>query len=107
MLTIYYLLFACILAVGVFLAGVYWRQIVTRYQRYRRKLQRNTLPARVEQLEMRVELHTKKDKVYLDKFDDMEEQIQTMAKTLSKREVSRKHNLRRDVREYLKDLQNG
>ena len=98
MLEIYYLLLACILAVGVFIAGVYWRTIVMRYKRYRARLKRNSLEARVEQLEMRVDLHTRKDSAYLDKFDKME-------KLFAHRERDRKAKVRKQVLEYLKELQ--
>lgn len=105
MYLIYYLVLACILAVGVFMAGVYWKQIVMRYKRYRRKLKRNSLAARVEQLEMRVDLHTRKDGTYLNKFDEMEVELQNMAKKLSNREANRKASVKKTVVEYLKELQ--
>ena len=100
MLTIYYLLLACILAVGVFIAGVYWRTIVMRYKRYKARLQRNSLAARVEQLEMRVDLHTRKDSAYLNKFDELE-------KLFAQRERDRKAKVKKQVLEYLNELKNG
>lgn len=104
MLTIYYLVLACILAVGVFMAGVYWKQIVARYRKYRRKLKRNSLVARVEQLEKRVELHTRKDGTYLNKFDEMEVELQNVASKLVNRENNKKAYVKRIVREYLEEL---
>lgn len=55
---------------------------------------------RVEQLEMRVDLHTRKDKVYLDKFDEMEA-------LFAKRENDRKAKVKKQVVEYLNELKNG
>ena len=104
MLTIYYLVLACILAVGVFISGVYWRQIVARYRKYRRALKRNSLAARVEQLEMRVELHTRKDGVYLNKFDEMEIELQNVAEKLVNKENNKRAYVKRIVREYLEEL---
>jgi hypothetical protein len=54
---------------------------------------------------MRVELHTRKDGTYLDKFDDLENQIETIAEKLSRREQNRKSWLRAEVKNYLKELQ--
>jgi hypothetical protein len=95
---IYYLFLMAICAVGVFLTGLYSKQIVMRYKRYRARLKRNSLEARVEQLEMRVDLHTRKDSAYLDKFDEME-------KLFAQRERDRKAKVRKQVLEYLKELQ--
>jgi hypothetical protein len=47
---------------------------------------------------MRVALHTKKDKVYLNKFDEME-------KLFAQRESDRKTKVRKQVIEYLQELQ--
>ncbi len=104
MLIIYYLVLACILAVGVFMAGVYWKQIVARYRKYRHKLKRNSLAVRVEQLEKRVELHTRKDGVYLNKFDEMEVGLQNVASKLVNKENNKKAYVKRIVREYLEEL---
>lgn len=41
-----------------------------------------------------------------ERIDELEEQINNMAERLSNREHNRKYNIRRDVREYLKELQN-
>ena len=107
MLTIYYLLFACILAVGVFLAGLYWSEMIERYKRYKRRLARTSLKARVEQLEMRVDLHTRKDGTYLNKFDELEEMINNVTKSSKTREQNRDRKVKKIVIEYLKELQNG
>lgn len=91
---------------GVFLAGTYWKPMVERYKQYRRVLARKSLKARVEQLEMRVDLHTRKDKVYLDKFDELEEQIQNIASRVTTRENNTKKRIKAEVINYLKELQN-
>jgi len=101
---IYYLVLACILAVGVFVAGLYWSEMIERYKRYRRKLARTSLKTRVEQLEKRVELHTRKDGTYLDKFDEIDEQLNNMAEMLSKRENRLKYRVREETKKYLKEL---
>lgn len=41
------------------------------------------------------------------KVDELEEQVNNMAKKLTNREYNRKNNIRRDVREYLEELKNG
>ena len=66
---------------------------------------RNKISRRIEQLEMRVELHTRKDGTYLDKFDELEEQIDNLSKSLANREKNRKSWTRTEVRKYLEELQ--
>lgn len=105
MLNIYYLFIMAICAVGVFLSGVYWKQMVARYKRYRRALARKSLKTRVEQLEMRVDLHTRKDGVYLNKFDELEEMINNVTKSSKTRESNLNRRVKKIVLEYLKELQ--
>ena len=62
---------------------------------------------RIEQLEMRVKLHENKDSVYLGKFDELEEIINNLSQNHFRRETNRKHNIRREVRDYLAELKNG
>ena len=95
---IYYLFLMCICAVGIFFAGVYAKPLARFYKRLFTRKKRNDIIARIEQLEMRVALHTKKDKVYLDKFDEME-------KLFAQRESDRKNKVRKQVIEYLQELQ--
>jgi len=66
---------------------------------------RNRTNRRIEQLEMRVELHTKKDYVYLSKFDEVEEQLDNLSASLATREKNRKQWIRTEVRKYLEELQ--
>ena len=96
----------CISAVGVFLGGVYWRQIILAYKRLQRKKKRNSIATRIEQLEMRVDLHTRKDKVYLDKFDELEGMIDNLVKASKTKEYNRDRKVKQIVIEYLKQLQN-
>ena len=79
--------------------------IVTMYEPtlkrvFKRIFKRNklTLTQRVEQLEKRVKLHEMKDGVYLNKFDEMEA-------LFARRENDRKTKVRKQVREYLEELQ--
>ena len=102
---IYYLFILSITMTGVFLAGTYYKPMVERYKKYRRALQRKSLKARVEQLEMRVDLHTRKDGTYLNKFDELEEQINNIAKKVTTREHNTKKRIKAEVINYLKELQ--
>ena len=51
-----------------------------------------------------------KQNVYCDdlskRIDELEEQIDNLAKNHYRRETNRKNNVRREVRDYLKELQN-
>ena len=40
-----------------------------------------------------------------DRIDDLEQQVNNLAEVKYNRDRNRKHNIRRDVREYLKELQ--
>ena len=102
---IYYFL-ACISAVGIFLAGVYWKELVVKYKRYLRRLKRNNIPARIEWLEGRAKIHDNQNKGFHNRLDALDEQLNNIAETLSTRDRNRKYNTRRDVREYLQELQN-
>lgn len=75
---------------------------------------RNRIDRRIEQLEKRVELHTRKDGTYLDKFDscdvkteELEEQIKNLSARLTRRTKNDRDMIRKEVKEYLKQLQNG
>jgi len=100
MFDIYYLFLLVITAIGSSVATMYVPSLVTRVKRVLRKKKRNSLEERVRQLEFRVELHTKKDKTYLDKFDEMEA-------LFNRRENDRKSKVRKQVVEYLEELKNG
>lgn len=96
--TIWDFTYMVLLALGMFLTGVYAKRALAVYKRLNRKRKRYSLAARVEQLEKRVELHTRKDKVYLDKFDEIEA-------TMKRRETRRKSYVKQAVLDYLKELQ--
>lgn len=73
---------------------------------------RNRTNNRIEQLEKRVELHTRKDGTYLNKFDaleykieELEEQITNLSGRLTRRTKNDRDMIRREVKEYLKQLQ--
>lgn len=50
-------------------------------------------------------------KVYCDdlskRIDDLEQQVNNIAEQLASRDRNRKHNIRRDVREYLQEMAEG
>ena len=50
--------------------------------------------------------HTQSNTDISKRIDDLESQIDNLAERLTNRDVNRKSNVRRDVREYLKQLQN-
>ena len=104
MTQIYYLLLLVLVAIGSSYVTTLLPRVRTRFSSFI-NARRNKITRRIEQLEMRVELHTRKDGTYLDKFDDLENQIETIAEKLSRREQNRKSWLRAEVKNYLKELQ--
>jgi predicted Holliday junction resolvase-like endonuclease len=104
--TVYYLFLIAITMVAVFLTGVYYKTLVRRYRRlFPRKKRKLTTKQRIEQLEKRVDLHTRKDGVYLSKFDEFEEQIQNISEAYITRDSNVSQRIRREVRKYLEELQ--
>ena len=89
-----------ICAVGVFLTGLYSKQIVMRYKRYKARLQRKSLAGRVEWLEGRAQIHDNQNKGFHNKMDELEKYIKY-------RETDRKAKVRKIVLEYLNELKNG
>jgi len=102
--TIYYALLLVAVAVGSSYVTSLFPRVKAWFSRVI-NARRNKTSRRIEQLEMRVELHTKKDKVYLDKFDELEEQIENLSRSLASREKNRKSWTRTEVRKYLEELQ--
>ena len=111
MTQIYYLL--TLVAVGIASAYVatMYPTIKTRFLRVINK-RRNEIDRRIEQLEFRVKLHESKDGTYLHKFDlhevkfeELEEQINNIAERLKRRDYRDKDAIRKEVKEYLKQLQ--
>lgn len=45
------------------------------------------------------------DPLILSKLEDLQTQVDNLAEVVSRRDKNRKHNTRRDVREYLAELQ--
>ena len=93
----YYLALIVLTGIGSSVATMY---MGTLKRVLKRLFKRNklSLAQRVDLLERRVELHTRKDKVYLDKFDEME-------KLFAQRERDRKTKVRKQVIDYLTELQ--
>ena len=96
--TIWDFTYMVLLAAGMFLTGVYAKRALALYKRLlTRKNRTSTFERRIEQLEMRVELHTKKDSVYLNKFDELEAK-------LKERDSGRKAKVKQEVVAYLNEL---
>jgi pyridoxine 5'-phosphate synthase PdxJ len=104
MTQIYYLLLLVLVAIGSSYVTTLLPRIKTRFSSFI-NARRNKITRRIEQLEMRVELHTRKDGTYLDKFDDLENQIENVAEKLTKKEQRLKYRIREEVKAYLKELQ--
>jgi len=79
---------------------MYGKALVMRITRLLSRFKRSKLSIaqRVDLLERRVQLHESKDGTYLNKFDELEELLNT-------RDKGRKDMVRREVRDYLKELQ--
>jgi len=111
MTNIYYLLTLVLVAIGSAYVSRLYPRVKTWFLNVINK-RRNEIDKRIEQLELRVDLHTKKDGTYLHKFDlhevkfeELEEQIDNLAKTTSRRSRNDRDLIRKEVREYLKTLQ--
>lgn len=118
---IYYLAIGAICASGIFLSGVYWKSMVRglkrlnpRYtvcvhftKKYKWRKSKLTLEQVIDLVEKRFELLDKQNASFHNRLDSHDEEINNIATTVSKRETARKHNIRRDVRDYLKELRNG
>ena len=96
--TIWDFIYMVLLAAGMFLTGMYAKRALSLYKRLlTRKNRTSTFERRIEQLEMRVELHTKKDGVYLNKFNELEAK-------LKERDSGRKAKVKQEVVAYLNEL---
>jgi hypothetical protein len=111
MTNIYYLLTLVLVAIGSAYVSRLYPRIKTWFLNVINK-RRNEIDRRIEQLEFRVKLHESKDSTYLHKFDlhevkfeEVEEQIDNLAKTMSRRTKNDRDMIRREVKEYLKQLQ--
>ena len=67
----------------------------------------DTLVARIKQVFTRKErtIEQYNIEVLVERMNEMEEQMNNVAKTHFRRETNRKNNIRREVRDYLKELQ--
>ena len=74
----------------------YWQAIKTRIKRVFTPKPK-PYPHYVEQIR-------KRDLDLQDKMDDLQEQINNLADKVASKDKNRKHNIRRDVREYLEEL---
>ena len=112
-MNVYYLLTLVLVAIGSAYVARLYPTIKTRFLNVINK-RRNEIDRRIEQLEFRVKLHESKDGTYLHKFDlhevkfeELEEQIDNLAKSTSRRSRNDRDLIRKEVKEYLKQLQNG
>ena len=121
MLEIYNLFITCIVALGVFMAGVYWKQMIRSIKRlnprhkvcihftkkYKWRNSKLTIEQVLDLVEKRLELLDKQNASFHNRLDEHDEAIDNVAERLATRDNNRKYNIRRDVRDYLKELQNG
>lgn len=103
MINFYYLLTLVLVAIGSAYVSRLYPRIKMRFLSFI-NARRNKIDRRIEQLEMRVELHTRKDGTYLSKFDDVEEQLENIAERLTKREQRLRYRVREEVKAYLKEI---
>jgi len=110
-MNIYYLLTLVLVAIGSAYVARMYPRVKTWFLNVINK-RRNELDKRIEQLEFRVKLHESKDGTYLHKFDlhevkfeEVEEQINNIAERLKRRDYRDKDAIRKEVKEYLKQLQ--
>ena len=105
MLNVYYLFIAVVLAVGVFLAGLYWRQMLSQYKRlrtrftpkYKWRSSQLELYQILDLIERRLGLLDHHNKYFHDKIDEIE-------KLYMRREKDRKSKVKKQVIEYLDEL---
>lgn len=110
-MNIYYLLTLVLVAIG----SAYVSRLYPRVKAWFLSViyaRRNKINRRIEQLEVRVELHTRKDGKYLNEFDkcelrheELEKQINNLSSRLTRRTKNDRDMIRREVKEYLKQLQ--
>jgi len=85
MQTIYLTFLYVILALGTFLAGVYWRQLARTYRRL--------IPEKKHKLTTH------------QRIDELEKEIYNVAQFAKRRQTTIKSKIREEVRNYLKELQ--
>lgn len=104
--TIWYFTYMVLLALGMFLTGVYWKRTLAFYKRlFTRKKQTYVwgkheleLHQILELIDKRIELLNKQNSVFHDRMDEFE-------KNEKRRETRRKSYVKQSVMDYLKQLQ--
>ncbi len=111
MMNIYYLFTLVLVAIGSAYVSRLYPMFKTRVLAFI-YARRNKINERIDLLERRVELHTRKDGTYLNKFDalefkdeELEKQINNLSGTLTRRTKNDRDMIRREVKDYLKQLQ--
>lgn len=99
-MTVYYCILLVLTAVGSSAMTYIAPKMLTRIKRLftRKKRFTNDKPYQLLQLEVTSQYH---------KIQDLEKQIHNLAEVVASRDRHRKHNIRRDVREYLKEMADG
>ena len=87
---IYFIILLLLTALGSSIATSYAPIMLTRLKRL---FSRKKRPSNIDELVKRV--------------NELEEQLDNVAKNHYRREQNRRNNIRRDVREYLNELRNG
>lgn len=110
-MNIYYLLLLLVVSIVSAYVSTMYPTIKTRFLRVINK-RRDEIDSRIDLLERRVKLHESKDGAYLNKFDEVEyqiqeieEQIDNLAKHFVRKEKNTRDMIRTEVKEYLKKLQ--
>ena len=111
---LYLISLLCITALGTFFAGVYAKQLVAFYKRLFTRKKRN----QIEYLQYQIDELNKilnYDREYCFRVEDKvninhlttSEQINNVAEKISNREKNLKKQIRTEVINYLKEIQNG
>ena len=98
MKTTYFLLLLVFTALGSSIMTLYAPIVVTHIKRLFTRKKRTTQPD-CRLMEHNIE-------VLVERVNDLQEQLTNVIEAKYTRDKNRKHNIRRDVREYLKELQN-
>ena len=91
--TIYYLLLLVLTAIGSSIMTAYAPAMLARLKRLFTRTKRQTQNVSCVELEARI--------------TELETQINNIIEVRYNREKNRKHNIRREVRDYLEELKNG
>lgn len=97
-MTVYYCILLVLTAIGSSYMTYHAPKMLTRIKRVFTLKKPSEEPYQLLQLEVTQQYH---------KIQDLEKQIHNLAEIVSSRDRHRKHNIRRDVREYLKEMADG